>query len=105
MSTRRKNVREKRRAAILRTAAFWAMLSMHFAALVDGVLDERQAAQLADDKHVLDGGPQIGGSSRPCLRPCWGLARTMVMAPTGADFRAKTVADAFVAVHDYGFAA
>src|SRR2546430_17279085 len=31
------------------------------AALVDGVLDERQATQLADDKHVLDGGLKLGG--------------------------------------------
>src|SRR5260370_1314592 len=74
------------------------------AALVDGVLDERQAAQLADDKHVLDGGLKFRGQ----------IGHVPAHARAGqdhgdgadrADFRAQTVADAFVAVHDNGFAA
>ena len=51
-------------------------------ALIDGILDEREAAEFADDEHILHGGFVLGSESGKAGADA-GLARTMVMAPTG----------------------
>src|SRR5437588_484607 len=74
------------------------------AALVDGVLDERQTAQLADDIHVFDGGFKFGRQVRHVPAHA-GAGHDHGDGADRASFRAEAVADAFVSVHDDGFAA
>ncbi len=74
------------------------------AALIDGVFDESEAAEFANDEHIFDGG-LVGRSESGETGANAGAGENHGDGADGAGFGTKTVANAFVTIEDRGFTA
>ena len=74
------------------------------AALIDGVFDESEAAEFANDEHIFNGG-LVGRRESGKTGSNAGAGENHGDGADGAGFGAKTVANAFVTIEDRGFTA